>query len=156
MLRNRVAGIVIRDGKVLIMHRFNNSEEYYVFPGGGQENNETSVEAVIREMFEETSLVVTPKKLLYHISWDEGIENFFYLCEEDGREAKFQEDAEEYIEMQKSDEQKYELKWIPVEELSSLKLYQLEVRDLFIEDYKKGFSDETQELFIKVAERRQE
>jgi 8-oxo-dGTP pyrophosphatase MutT (NUDIX family) len=155
MLKNRVAGIVIREGKVLVIHRFNKGEEYYVFPGGGQEKDETSKEAVIREMFEETSLKVVPKKLLYHITWDENIENFFYLCDEDGAEAKFQEDSEEYVEMQKSDDQVYKLEWIPIEDLSKLKLYQLEVRDLFIEDYKMNFSGEVKELFIKVAERRQ-
>jgi len=35
-----------------------------------------------------------------------------------------------------------------------LKLYQLEVRDLFLKDYKNGFPDRVQELFIKLAERR--
>jgi hypothetical protein len=44
--------------------------------------------------------------------------------------------------------------WINIDKLSGLKLYQLEVRDLFINDYKKGFLDHTQELFIKLAERR--
>jgi len=156
MLRNRVAGIGIRDGKVLVIHRINEiGEEYYVFPGGGQEENETSEEAVVRELYEETSLNVKPRKLLYHITWDEGIENFFYLCDAENGEAMLRDDSEEFAKMQKG-EQSYTLEWILIEELHTLKLYQLEVRDLFIEDYKKDFSNEVKELFINVAERRQE
>jgi len=51
-----VAGIVVKDGQVLLMHRFKNGEEHWVFPGGGQEEGETPEETVVREIEEETSM----------------------------------------------------------------------------------------------------
>jgi len=54
----------------------------------------------------------------------------------------------------KAGDQAYEPMWIDIEKLSALKLYQLEVRDLFLNDYKNGFPDQVQKLFIKLAERR--
>lgn len=153
MNRNRSAGIVMRDGKVLVMHRVNKGDEYWVFPGGGQEEGETPDQTAVREIDEETTVKVSAGKLLYHITWDTGEENFFYLCEYESGEPRLREDSEEY-EKSKGGEQIYEPMWIEIDKLSGLKLYQLEVRDLFLEDYKNGLSDETKELFIKMAERR--
>jgi 8-oxo-dGTP pyrophosphatase MutT (NUDIX family) len=154
MSSHRAAGIVIREGKVLLMHRINaTGEEYYCFPGGGQEGDESIEQTVIRELGEEASIVVKPTRLLYHIRWDTGHENFFYLCESDSGEAKLRDDSEEIAEV-KSGRQTYELMWVDIEKLSSFLVYQLEIRDLVIQDFAKGFSDPTKELFIKVDERR--
>jgi 8-oxo-dGTP diphosphatase len=151
--RNRSAGIVIKDNKVLLIHRLNKGDEYYVFPGGGVEKGETPEQTAVREMDEETMITVVPKKFLYHIAWDTGEENFFYLCEYISGEPQLHPDCIE-IEQMKNKEQFFEPMWVEIDKLSSLKVYQLEIRDLFLNDYKNGFSDETQELFIKMAERR--
>ncbi len=153
MNRNRSAGIVIKDNKVLVMHRINKGDEYWVFPGGGQEEGETPDQTAVREIDEETTVKVVPGKLAYHITWDTGEESFFYLCEYLSGEPKLREDSGEFEQM-KSGDQVYESMWIEIDKLSNLKLYQLEVRDLFLHDYRNGFSTETQELFIKLAERR--
>jgi len=52
----------------------------------------------------------------------------------------------------KDGDQVYEPMWIDIEKLTTLRLYQLEVRDLFLNDYKNGFLEHVQELFIKLAE----
>lgn len=153
MNRNRSAGIVIKDGKVLLIHRFNKGDEYWVFPGGGVEEGETPEQAAVREIDEEAMISVVPKKFLYHITWDTGEENFFYLCEYVSGEPRLHPGSVE-IEQMKNGEQVFEPLWIEIESLPSLKVYQLEVRDLFLNDYKNGFPDQTQELFIRLAERR--
>jgi mutator protein MutT len=153
MKRNRSAGIVIKDGKVLVMHRINKGDEYWVFPGGGQEEGETPDQTAVREIEEETTVKVKADKLVYHITWDTGEENFFYLCDYVSGEPKLNEDSEEFEES-KNATQLYEPMWIEIDKLSSLKLYQLEIRDLFLNDYKNGFPDIVQELYIKLAERR--
>jgi 8-oxo-dGTP pyrophosphatase MutT (NUDIX family) len=135
------------------MHRVNNGDEYYVFPGGGVEDGETPEQAALREIFEETSVTVVPKKFVYHITWDTGEENFFYLCDYVSGDPKLSPDSEEFEQM-KSGDQVYEPMWIEIDKLSDLKLYQLEVRDLFLNDYKQGFSNGVQKFFIRMAERR--
>ncbi len=51
--------LIVQDDKVLIIHRLNHGSEYWVFPGGHVEDDETAEEAAKREVLEETSLRVT-------------------------------------------------------------------------------------------------
>jgi 8-oxo-dGTP diphosphatase len=59
-----VSAAIIRDGKVLIVRRARPpAEGLYTLPGGGVEVGETLAEAVVREVREETALVVEPVAL---------------------------------------------------------------------------------------------
>lgn len=62
-----VAGILRRpDGRVLFIERGNPPQAgRWAFPGGSVEFQETLQQAVIREFFEETGLVVTPVALIH-------------------------------------------------------------------------------------------
>lgn len=56
------------EGKVLLLKRSQKVDSYagmYGFPGGKIESGETSIDAAVRELFEETSLKVRPKDLVY-------------------------------------------------------------------------------------------
>lgn len=44
----RAVAILIKGGQVLLMHRTRNGKEFWVFPGGGVEENESVEEAVAR------------------------------------------------------------------------------------------------------------
>ena len=55
MERTRVAGIIIMNGGVALMHRVGvlkrkDIQEYYTFPGGGLEEGETLEQGTIREI----------------------------------------------------------------------------------------------------------
>ncbi len=85
--RNRVraTAIIIKDSKVLLMHRKKKGEEYWVLPGGGIEENETAEEAVIREVWEETGLKVLQAKFAFTNAIHDNIEHPFFYCDiEDG------------------------------------------------------------------------
>ena len=62
-MRNRAGGLLIKNGKILLIHRIKNingeRKEYYVVPGGGIEEKENIKEATIRELKEETGLTLT-------------------------------------------------------------------------------------------------
>ncbi len=68
-MRHRVVGIIIKDRNILLMRRLKNGQEYYVFPGGGVEENESFVEALKRETKEELSIDIENPKLIF------GLEN---------------------------------------------------------------------------------
>ena len=77
--------IIINDNKVLTMYRRKtdkegNVDEYYVMPGGGQEENETLEETVIRELKEEFNVDI---KILGYLGIKENEKsiNYFYHCE---------------------------------------------------------------------------
>ncbi|MBR4462670.1 MAG: NUDIX domain-containing protein [Erysipelotrichaceae bacterium] len=59
--RNSARSIIIRDGKVAMIHSL--QYDYYKFPGGGIENGENPVEAMIRETQEEAGLVIIPESV---------------------------------------------------------------------------------------------
>jgi 8-oxo-dGTP diphosphatase len=59
-----VSAAIIRDGKVLIVRRARPpARGLYTLPGGGVEAGETLVEAVVREVREETALAIEPVAL---------------------------------------------------------------------------------------------
>lgn len=76
--------IIINEGKVLTMYRRktnnNVTTEYYVFPGGGKEDNETLQENVIRELKEEMNVDIKILGYLGKTTWKESTSNFFH-CE---------------------------------------------------------------------------
>lgn len=87
MERIRVAGIIKINGGYAFMHRKNvikrkDFREYYTFPGGGLEENETLEEGVIREIKEEFGINVKVIKKLYETySKKFNQKEYFFLCE---------------------------------------------------------------------------
>ena len=58
-VRNSARSIIIVGGKIAMVHSL--KYDYYKFPGGGIEQGESPVDAMIRETREETGLVVKPE-----------------------------------------------------------------------------------------------
>ena len=87
-IRPSVRGIVIRDGKVLMVH--SRKYDYYKFPGGGIEAGEDHNEALCREVREETGFAVSPNSIREygmvhrrerdHDGTTFVQDNFYYLC----------------------------------------------------------------------------
>lgn len=90
MKRIRCAGLVKIDGKFAFMHRTNVQKtegepnkpygEYYVFPGGGLEGEESMFEATERELLEEMGIVVKAKKELYYKEVSETQDEYLFEC----------------------------------------------------------------------------
>ena len=62
-VRNSAKAIVLRDGKILVNRCTSRFGNYYALPGGGQREGETLLEAVRRELLEETGYAVVPVRL---------------------------------------------------------------------------------------------
>ena len=99
--------IIIRNNKVLMVHSL--MYDYYKFPGGGIENNETNIEALIRETKEEAGLniikeTIKPYGYVHRVSKSDCgdcdifiQDNYYYLCSvEDRIESQKLDDYEEY------------------------------------------------------------
>ena len=55
-IRIRAAGILIKDGQILLVRHEKNGKSYYLLPGGGVEFGESVAEALVREFKEEVGL----------------------------------------------------------------------------------------------------
>jgi ADP-ribose pyrophosphatase YjhB (NUDIX family) len=62
-----VSAAIVRDGKVLLVRRARNPAlNLYTLPGGAVETGETLTDAVMREVREETALMIEPVALAGH------------------------------------------------------------------------------------------
>lgn len=61
----RPTGILIEDGKILIVKQEVSEQRHWSLPGGALEYGETIEQCLVREMKEETGLDVKVKELLY-------------------------------------------------------------------------------------------
>ena len=64
-MRVRVTGVVVEDGRILLLNQDTDTGRSWSLPGGKLEAGETLAEALVREMKEETGLDVEPGRLLY-------------------------------------------------------------------------------------------
>jgi 8-oxo-dGTP pyrophosphatase MutT (NUDIX family) len=65
VIRLRVAGLIIRDGLVLLARHVKGGRSTYLFPGGGVEPGETAHEALMRELREEAGTACSVETLRY-------------------------------------------------------------------------------------------
>jgi mutT/NUDIX len=142
MERTRVAAILKMENGYAFMHRKDvikrkDYQEYYTFPGGGLEENETPQDGVIREIEEEFGIKVKVIKKLYEIKSEKFNQlEIFYLCEYisgtfgTGTGPEFSNDPK-YI-----DSGKYLPEIIPQDKIKDILLLPQNVAKMFLEDLK--------------------
>ena len=89
--RNSARSVIIEGGKIAMIHSL--KYDYYKFPGGGIEEGEEPVEAMIRETREEAGLIVKPETireygLVHRVQKSDRDaaerfvqDNYYFLCE---------------------------------------------------------------------------
>jgi 8-oxo-dGTP pyrophosphatase MutT (NUDIX family) len=96
-MRPRVCAAIIRNDSILMVHHRDEEREYWNLPGGGIEPGETSHEAVIREVKEETGLDTRVCRFLFEETYlnESSTCQCFLLEVEEGQEAALGYDSEE-------------------------------------------------------------
>ena len=85
--RKRAAAVIVRDGRVLMVHERSHrpgAREWWTLPGGGIEPGETPEQAVRREVLEETGLVVQEAQYLLDMPYPSGMTSVFAVTVADG------------------------------------------------------------------------
>lgn len=125
-------GIIIKDGKLLVMKRFKNNQNFYVFPGGTLEKDETEKQCCEREIFEEFGITVKAKNMIYKIKQGNTIQGFFVCDWISGDIHKT--DAEEYTSNDINLYGTYEPTTIPLSEIKNCNIYPYEVKNQLLKD----------------------
>lgn len=123
-IRRTARAVIIHDQRLLVIHRSrktsgSSKEVWLSIPGGGVEPNESTRDAVIRELYEELGLVIRPRRLLLVQRVRDAVsehhdEHHYYICDADGAtsDPRLQDDSEEHQRMT-SNRDMYRPEWVP-------------------------------------------
>lgn len=141
--RIRVAGILKIGEGYAFMHRteVKNHQygDYYTFPGGGLEENETLEEGTKREIKEEFGIDVEVIKKLYQIeNGEQNKKEYFFLCKYLKGEFGTGTGPEFSGDIKYLDRGKYIPEIIKTEDIKNIVLLPIEIRDKFIQDLELG------------------
>lgn len=103
-IRKAVKCCLIEDGKIVITkYLIGNKIGYYDIPGGKIEEGESAEEAAIREMKEETGIIVSDLKMkgIFEVEYPNRIYIFdvFIAKRYEGKTQNFEENTSEWIEI---------------------------------------------------------
>ncbi|EKE26098.1 MAG: MutT/nudix family phosphohydrolase [uncultured bacterium (gcode 4)] len=122
----RASILVLKDNKILLINRFKDWKQYYVLPGWWVEENESIIEAAIREAKEETNLnIVIDRELFNYLDNSDNRTHHVFLVTEFEWELKLS--GPELI--RNSQTNRYILEWHNIENLEKLEIYPKKVKD---------------------------
>lgn len=143
MERIRVAGILPIENGFAFMHRVGVKNhpigDYYTFPGGGREGNETLEDGTKREIKEEFGIDVEVVKQLYSLE-NGGVnkKEYFYLCKYIGGKFGTGDGPEFSNDPKYVDRGQYIPEIIDRKDIEKITLLPTEIRDKFVEDVKSN------------------
>jgi 8-oxo-dGTP pyrophosphatase MutT (NUDIX family) len=136
---------LIQDNRVALIERHRAGLDYFVFPGGGVDEGESSEQAAIREAMEELGIVVAIQQKIAEIQLASRSRQVYYLVEQTG--GKFGTGiGEEYVDADPDDPEEgiYIPVWMPIEELPlHEKIFPRSIVDLVLKSVTEGWGDGT-------------
>ena len=143
MERIRVAGILPIENGFAFMHRVGVKNhpigDYYTFPGGGREGDETLEDGTKREIKEEFGINVEVVKQLYSLENGEvNKKEYFYLCKYIGGKFGTGDGPEFSNDPKYADRGQYIPEIIDRRDIEKITLLPTEIRDKFVEDVKNN------------------
>lgn len=120
----RAAAVILQRDEILLMHRFYDGREYYVFPGGGVEEGELPEDAAIRELKEEFNIDIKREDELWQVvntAYGKTRREYYYLVKE--FTGDIQIGGEELEWMKEDPTNVFEPMWVNLSELNSIVLY---------------------------------
>lgn len=134
--------IVVKDDKLLVMHRNKFGHEYYALVGGGIDFGETAEQSLMREIAEETGLTVKNLRLVFiEEAGDVFGKQYIYICEYVSGEPKLQPDSIE-AKIEADGKNLYTPMWLPIKDLPSTPLLPDVLKTALLDGLKNGWPDE--------------
>ena len=139
--------IIIENGKILVMHRNKQGSQYFTLVGGRLNENETSEQALVREVKEETGLDITKAQpVFYEMHSEPYNEQYIYLCEVASHKQVAIQDTSEEAFMNKISVNTHMPVWIEAKAFSRLPFRTPQLQQAIVTALKKGFPKEPLKL----------
>jgi ADP-ribose pyrophosphatase YjhB (NUDIX family) len=134
--------ILDEENRILMVRQFHEGRDFWLVPGGGIEQGETSIAAAEREVREETGLEVKVGKLIWHVEEVSGARGMrfvnFFLADIIGGELRLGSDPE----FGEDGQVLREVAFMTKEEIRALpEVYPASLRDEVWEIIEKGKND---------------
>lgn len=144
-MRTSARAIVIKDDKLLVMFRNKFGKKYVTLPGGAVEISEQPDHAAVREVQEETSIVVEKPRLVFVDHADFYGDQLIYRCDYVSGEPKLSPNTHEAA-INKLGKNLYEPGWLPLTQLSEVPFLSPELQQAIIEATTAGWPEKTLEF----------
>ena len=148
-MRTRAGVILIEDNKVALIERHRAGLDYFVFPGGGVDEGESSEQGAIREAMEELGIEVLIQQKIAEIHFGRTSKHIYFLVERvsgefgSGSGEEFTDSDPDHPE-----EGIYIPIWMPIDDLPTLnKVYPSVLAKLVIQSMKDGWPQKPIVLF---------
>ncbi len=114
--RHTARGIVVHNGRVLLMERWRTDDDghelhYFSVPGGGIRPGEMPEATVVREFYEEMMVVVRPRQKVLELRDHNGGTHIYYQCDYLSGDAQLNPDSPEATEFT-SERNKFKPCWL--------------------------------------------
>ena len=143
-MRTRAGIVLIEDNKVALIERHRAGLDYFVFPGGGVDEDESPEQGAIREAMEELGIQVAIKQKVAEIHFGRTSKHIYFLVERVSGEFGTGT-GEEFTDANPEDPQEgiYVPIWMPLEELAQHhNIYPSDLTNLVIKSVREGWSKE--------------
>jgi 8-oxo-dGTP diphosphatase len=140
-------GLIIHEGKLILMERWRNGLHYFSIPGGGVDPGETPEAATHRELYEELGISVKLVRKVYEVYTTDSVHHI-YLCEYTGGEPALHPASPEAADHAKGDN-RFKPGWVDINTLDTLPFQYWEpLLPYLVHDLKHGFSVETKTITV--------
>ncbi|MCA9329752.1 NUDIX hydrolase [Candidatus Saccharibacteria bacterium] len=141
-MKKAARALIFNGDTMLVMERNKHGSQYITLVGGRVDSEETVEQALIREVKEETGLVVTSQKLVFIEEHPEPYnQQYIYLCTvESMKDVAIQPYAEESL-MNRIDLNTHRPVWVNVSSLANLPFRTPQLLQAIISSLKNGFPE---------------
>lgn len=152
-MRKNARAIVLKDDRILLMKRFKMGQEYYTLLGGTIERDETPEAAAVREVAEESTVVVDQPRLVFVEDAEQPFgPQYIYLCRYVSGEPNLPPDSEEAY-WTTPGKNTYEPRWLPVTELANIPFVSTLLKEAVIMALSHGWPKEPYHFSSKHSAR---